>query len=88
MGRDKLAVAFGHQNWQEWRASAGSREELYNSALTRLQEDPTGVPPQWANMGNKPSALRTMLFPKRPVQPVDFAPLASTSDSEEPIDDP
>ncbi|KIM92063.1 hypothetical protein PILCRDRAFT_83388 [Piloderma croceum F 1598] len=88
MGRDKLAVVFGHKNWQEWRASAGSREELYNSALTRLKEDPTGVPPQWANIGDNPSALRTMLFPKRPVQPGDFVVRASTSDSEEPADDP
>jgi hypothetical protein len=84
MGRDNLAVVFGHKNWQEWRASASSREELYNSALARLKEDPTGVPPQWANMGNNPSALRTMLFPKRPVQ----SARDSASELGEPTDNP
>jgi len=65
MGRNKLATICGHKNWEDWNASFNTRDEMFNSASTRLNNAAAvnDLPHQWTVLGNRPTALRMLLLP-------------------------
>lgn len=77
IGRNKLAVICGHKDWKAWKASTKSRDEIYNTALTRLKTLSNDVPKRWADLGRKQTALQLLLLPNRLRDRGDIAAHAS-----------
>jgi len=65
VARNKLAVICGYDNWKAWKASSDSRDEMLNSAFTRLSALSNDVSPEWLALGKQRTALQLLLLPSR-----------------------
>jgi len=67
IGRDRLAVICGHEDWKGWKANSAGRDEMIESVSTRLSNPNNDLPPDWAALYNRPTALRRLLL-RNPVR--------------------
>ena len=63
MGRDRLAVICGCENWKDWKAKLTSIDEILESASTQLRNPNNNLPCQWNALCNRPTAIQRLLLP-------------------------
>jgi hypothetical protein len=63
MGRNKLAVICGYENWNLWKAGFNNRDEMLEAALTRLSTlSPTDDESRrWIALGKEHSAVERLV---------------------------
>jgi len=62
IGRNKLAIICGHQNWRDWKTRI-DWEAMIESASRRLRRGTDNVSAYWVALGSQSTALRMLILP-------------------------
>jgi hypothetical protein len=77
MGRNKLAIICGYENWRNWKASFDDRDTMFSLALKRLQTPGNNISHHWRALAGRPTALQLLVYPNKVRDRGDVAAHAS-----------